>query len=251
MSTYRILFRFRGGLSPSQRMVFAAAGARIERVIVEDLPALDGNTGLVIDAQGVSIDGPRGILGQAGPTILRPSNLGRHSFLPAKGVMSFDIADLAAMESDGTLLDVIAHEMLHVVGVGTIWDRKNRLAGAGGANPRFLGPKAATAYTALLSHGATLAAVPVENMGGGGTRDSHWRERSLSNELMTGYVSPAGVKNPLSAVTIGSLADLGYTVDATAAEAYALPSHLEMLTSGAPVERRHCIGTVPFTAESV
>lgn len=250
MAAYRILFRFRGGLSPSQRTIFAAAGARIEKVIVEDLPALDGNTGLVIDAQGKSIDGPRGILGMAGPTLLRPGNLGRHSLLPARGVMSFDSYDLAAMESDGTLLDVITHEMLHVVGVGTIWRDKNRLAGAGSANPRFLGPRAATAYTALLNPGSTIAAVPVENTGGGGTRDSHWRERSLSNELMTGYVSPAGTQNPLSGVTIGSLHDLGYTVDPSAAEAYALPSHLAMLTSDAPVERRHCVATVPFTAES-
>lgn len=249
MPAYRIVLRFRGGLSPSQRTIFAAAGARIERVIVEDLPAIAGNTGLAIDAQGVTIDGPRRILGQAGPTLLRPGNLGRHSFLPARGIMSFDAADLAAMESDGTLLDVITHEMLHVVGVGTVWTDKRRLAGAGGANPRFLGPRAATAYTALLRPGSTIAAVPVENMGGGGTRDSHWRERSLSNELMTGYVSPAGTKNPLSTVTIGSLADLGYTVDPAAAEAYALPSHLEMLTSDAPVERRHCATTIPFTAE--
>ncbi len=249
MAAYKILFRFLGGLTPSQRMIFAAAGARLERVIVEDLPALNGNTGLLIDAQGVTIDGPRGILGQAGPTLLRPSNLGRHSFLPARGVMSFDKDDLSAMESDGTLLDVITHEAGHVVGIGTIWQQKNRLAGAGGANPRFLGPRAATAYTALLSPGSTIAAVPVENQGGGGTRDSHWRERSLSNELMTGYVSPVGIKNPLSGVTIGSLADLGYTVDPTAAEPYALPSHLEMLMADAPVERMHCVGTVPFTAE--
>jgi hypothetical protein len=33
--------------------------------------------------------------------------------------MSFDTADLAQMQSNGTLLDVTTHEMRHVIGVGT------------------------------------------------------------------------------------------------------------------------------------
>src|SRR4051794_6205534 len=49
--------------------------------------------------------------------------------------------------------------------------------------------------------------VPVENTGGPGTRDSHWREAVFGNELMTGFVGPAG--NPLSRTTVGSLQDLG------------------------------------------
>jgi hypothetical protein len=29
--------------------------------------------------------------------------------------------------------------------------------------------------------------VPVENSGGSGTRDAHWRESEFGNEVMTGY----------------------------------------------------------------
>ena len=37
--------------------------------------------------------------------------------------MSFDTADLAQIEADGSLVRVIMHEMGHVLGIGTIWDR--------------------------------------------------------------------------------------------------------------------------------
>ena len=63
--------------------------------------------------------------------------------------------------------------------------------------------------------------VPVENSGGEGTRDSHWREAVMANELMTGFVSPGS--NPLSAITIGSLEDIGYQVDYSAADPYTVP----------------------------
>ena len=52
--------------------------------------------------------------------------------------------------------------------------------------------------------------VPVENLGGPGTADGHWRESIMGGELMTGYISFIG--NPLSTITVGSLSDLGYTV---------------------------------------
>ena len=58
---------------------------------------------VLIIAQGVPIDGPGRILGQAGPTHLRPASAGAAAFLPARGVMSFDTADLARMQANGTL----------------------------------------------------------------------------------------------------------------------------------------------------
>ena len=49
--------------------------------------------------------------------------------------MSFDTADLASMEADGTLVDVITHEMGHVIGIGTIWEDKGLLVGKGTHEP--------------------------------------------------------------------------------------------------------------------
>ena len=63
--------------------------------------------------------------------------------------------------------------------------------------------------------------VPVENRGGRGTADAHWRDAVFGTELMTGFVGRTG--NPLSLMTIASLADLGYQVDRNAAEPYSLP----------------------------
>src|SRR5678815_742544 len=122
-SAYKIEVRFVGGLTATQKNAFKTAAKRWSKVIVGDLPSVTVS-GEVIDdllimAQGVPIDGKGRILGQAGPTHLRPVSAGASAFLPAKGLMSFDTADLAAMQADGTLVDVIAHEMGHVIGIGT------------------------------------------------------------------------------------------------------------------------------------
>jgi hypothetical protein len=43
--------------------------------------------------------------------------------------MQFGTADLAAMQANGTIGDVITHEMGHVLGIGTIWSVKGPLSG--------------------------------------------------------------------------------------------------------------------------
>ncbi len=229
---FTIDVRFRGGLTSAQQDAFHAAAARWSEMIVGDLPdvVVNGETvdDVVIEAQGVAIDGPSGILGQAGPTFLRPGSL-----LPAWGIMSFDTADLAQMEAEGSLVRVIMHEMGHVIGIGTIWPRLGLLQGAGTINPTFTGPRAMQEFAALTGS-ATPVPVPVANTGGVGTRDAHWREAVLGNELMTGFLN-AGV-NPISKVTVGSLQDLGYQVNFAAADPYTLPSSLMLALMGVGVE---------------
>lgn len=231
-SAYEIEVRFLGGLTATQQTAFKRAADRWSKVIVGDVPSVlvSGEVidDLVIEAQGVAIDGPGGILGQAGPTTLRPASAGASAFLPAKGLMSFDTADLAKMQADGTLDDVIAHEMGHVIGIGTIWKQKKLLAGTGEVNPTFTGIDAAQAYGEIRGIGPSP--VPVENEGGPGTRESHWRETLFGNELMSGYIAAPG--NPLSKVTVASLKDLGYAVDMAAAEPYDLPNLQALAESG-------------------
>ena len=70
----------------------------------------------------------------------------------------------------------------------------------------------------------------MENGGGAGTRDSHWRESVFKNELMSGFI--AAPNNPLSKVTVASLQDLGYQVDMSAAEAFTLPDLQAMAEKG-------------------
>ncbi|MCC6990696.1 MAG: peptidase [Acidobacteria bacterium] len=248
-TAYKIEVRFLGGLTTAQKNAFKSAADRWTRVIVGDLPSVrvDGEVvdDLLILAQGVAIDGPGGVLGQAGPTHLRPASAGKTAFLPVKGIMSFDTADLAKMQQDGTLKDVITHEMGHVIGVGTIWALKGKVKGAGTANPRFTGAAAKAEFGKLKAAGA--AEVPVENSGGAGTRDGHWRETVFRTELMSGFI--AAPNTPLSRMTVASLKDLGYTVDLARAEPYRLPDLFAVAAAGAGSthDRPHALPIVPIT----
>lgn len=227
-SAFSIEVRFLGGLTATQRAIFETAAARWAEVIIGDLPdaVVNGETidGVLIEARGLSIDGPSGILGQAGPTRLRSGSL-----LPITGVMEFDIGDLARLEADGGLLNVIIHEMAHVLGIGTLWQLQNLLTGAGSANPTYVGQNGMREFSRLIS-AQGLTPIPVANTGGPGTRDGHWRETVFGNELMTGFLN-FGI-SPLSRVTVAALEDLGYAVDYGAADMYELPSPLMLAVMG-------------------
>ena len=221
--SFKIEVRFLGGLNVEQKHAFQRAAERWSSVIVQDIPSVMIDNvkvdDLLILAKGTAIDNVNGILGQAGPTKLRPKAAGVHAYLPAMGEMTFDSHDLVELEREGSLLEVITHEMAHVLGFGTIWARKRLLVGATSSNPTFNGKHAKAEYGKLLS--TKPKSVPVENLGGPGTRNSHWRESVFANELMSGFITSAG--NPLSRLTVASLADLGYVVDVSAADAYQLP----------------------------
>ena len=219
-TNFNIEVEFVGGLNANQRSVFELAAARWAEVIVGDLPTavVDGREidDLLIQAEGRVIDGPSGVLGSAGPRVIRlPSNL------PITGEMTFDTADLADMEQEGTLIDVILHEMGHVLGIGTLWEHNELLTGSGTSNPEFVGTQAMAEYAVLRSETASLA-VPVANTGGAGTAEGHWRETTFEEELMTGFVEQGEM--PLSRMTIASLEDLGYEVNRDAADFYQLPA---------------------------
>ncbi len=216
---FDITLQFSGGLTQSQMDVFVEAAKRWESIIIGDVPDVMTTIGFIddvlIDASGVAIDGEGGILGQAAPLGLRTG-----TFIPFYGMMQFDTADLASMEADGSLVDVITHEMAHVLGFGTIWTDLNLLTGEGTADPEFVGENAIAEYDKAFK--LTATGVPVENTGGQGTQDSHWRESVFDNELMTGWLN-AGV-NPLSRMTAASMEDLGYEVNLDAADTYPLSS---------------------------
>ena len=251
-SDFSIEVQFMGGLTQSQRAIVETASQRWSEVIIGDLPAyiVDGKEidDVLIEFSGASIDGPGGVLGQAGPTHVRP-----HSLLPIKGIIEFDRGDLARMEADGSLLNVMVHEIAHILGLGTIWTLKNLLLGVGTANPQFTGRAAMREFGDLIGASGPVP-VPVANTGGSGTREGHWREAVFGNELMTGYLNTG--PNPLSRLTIASLEDLGHTVNYNAAEPYTLPNSREISMMGIGAEggygKRQCamaglkrLGTFP------
>jgi hypothetical protein len=176
---------------------------------------------VIIYASIGPIDGVGKVIGRAGPCAFRSSNL-----IPVIGVMVFDEADIQNLIADGRFQDVVLHEMLHVVGVGTMWDPsfKNLRVNGGTVNSAYTGPQAITGCLAANGGGVCTPTIPLENTGGPGTADSHWRETTFRTELMTGFVSGVGIANPFSAMTIGAIADLGYTVNSAAADTYTVPS---------------------------
>ena len=210
-----------GALSPVQLTAFDISSCGTTGVT----PLTETVTGVILYAQVAPIDGVGSILGSAGPCFIRVS-----SGLTLIGVMNFDVADLQTLASTNRLNSVILHEMLHTLGFGTLWAGKALTTGAGTPNSAFVGAQA-IAGCQFHGGGANCAtSIPLETTGGSGTRDVHWREVSTSTgigfdtELMTGFVEAAGVPMPLSRMTIGSLADLGYVVNLLPYDAYTVPS---------------------------
>jgi hypothetical protein len=164
-----------------------------------------------------AIDGVGNVLGQAGPCHVR---LGVP--FPITGLLRLDAADIAAMEANGTLFDVVLHEMGHILGIGSLWDLSPWAFLQGvGVDPYHNGAQTVAAFNTAGGAGRTVGPkVPVENTGGAGTVNSHWRESVHQHELMTGWIS--SLSNPLSIITIASLADFGYSVNMGAADAYSV-----------------------------
>ena len=186
---------------------------------------------LRIYVQLTSVDGEGGLLGLAGVIFKRsPSNL------PLLSAMILDTDDL----DDFTTVafqDLVMHEIGHALGFGTVWEDLDLLKNPSldffgdpitpAPDTHFSGVKAISAFNSAGGASYTGAKVPVENEeGGSGTRDGHWRNSVIGpNELMDGFGDPAQTtSDPLSLITIESMADLGYTVDVTQADSYMLPS---------------------------
>jgi hypothetical protein len=251
-STFNIEVQYLTQLDSAHRAAFDSAAARWSRVVFGDLPAQNvmfnqgGPSGtpcarpevpatnrsvddVLIFAIVQPIDGPFNILGSAGPCILRGS-----SNLPAVGIMRFDEEDLDFLHTNNLLRPVILHEMAHVLGFGTLWNFGifNLLSGAGQADPFFTGAQARAAFD--QNGGAGYAGggkVPVENTGGPGTRDGHWRETVFDSELMTGFIDGG---TQLSVITAASFADMGYQLNFAGSDPFTVPFPAALRAASGP-----------------
>ena len=166
---------------------------------------------------------------RAGPCFSRAAQADGAPGLPYVGTIWFDPKHLAPESLYFTAL----HEIGHVLGFGTVWDRFGYLqhpaAGSSASPPpdtHFSGALAGAAFDRAGGARHRGAKVPVENDTARyrGAADVHWRESVFGAELMTGGVRGGrGSFEPLSRVTVASLADLGYAVDYAAADAFRLP----------------------------
>ena len=260
---------FVGAISSKHRSAAEAAATRWERIITHSIPyhpvteeerdyveefyptatIPDKVDDLLIfveigDNPGLGV----GTLADAWTIIIRDP-----SFLPCIARLRLNGDNLPNL-SDELLADVMEHEMGHTLGFASwLWRGHNLLNNPSLNNPvfpapdtHFSGPLAIAAFNASGGAAYTGAKVPVENNGIPGAADSHWRENVLDDELMTTRFNRLLPHNPLSAITIQAMADIGYRVDVTQAESYRGP-FLTPLAASAPVVRAAEEDSVPLT----
>ena len=176
---------------------------------------------IIVMVNIATIDGPSKILGEAAPCAIRDD------VLPLVGILTLDDDDVSTLVGTQKLTDVVFHEIGHVLGFGTLWDTEgfHYVTGSGSSDPRFTGSQGVAEWQALGGTGN----IPLAD-------DAHWRESIFGTELMTAFVSPVGTPNPFSRLTLAAMADLGFSVDYSAVDAYQLP--IPTLLSEAPGEPR-------------
>ena len=145
-------------------------------------------------------------VGWGGPSLLR-----EETHLPVLGCVGFNL-------ESANLLTTGLHEVGHVLGFGTVWRDLGLIQDLSRDDPNadthFNGPLAIVAFDDAGGTGYTGAKVPVKKMDG-----AHWRGEVFERgELMLPWGG-----GQLSAVTVQSLADLGYGVDVSQADAFTLP----------------------------
>ena len=203
----------------SQKQVLQYVARRWMAVITEDLPDYEFAEGWSGTCGGQSFEissgeriddlriyvatfkGRGGVLGGAGLHVLR-----EETHLPVFGCMTFDL-------SHANLLITGLHEIGHVLGFASeVWSEFGFYQNPPNGDAHFNGPLAIAAFDDTGGRDYKSAKVPLQ------TSESHWRVPVLEGELMAPYGG-----GTLSAITVQSLADLGYGVDVTQADPYTLP----------------------------
>lgn len=206
------------------------------RACVPGSPPVSGSIDdLLVFVTFDSIDGEGGTVASGQPCLVREVQFSRAASATIHeaviGGIILDEQDLAGLEADGMLQAVVSHNTAHVLGFGfqgnRLWGAKDLLADPvqsdePGADAHFTGPLAIAAFDAAGGLGYPGAGIPVENAGGPGLANEHWREAVFGEELMSTVLTSGSP--PLSLITIESLADMGYGVDLTRADAYTLPT---------------------------
>ena len=224
---FTIALGFTSGVAESYRSTLRGARDTWEAVLndtelpdvslpsrVECLQLVGSNFGIVDDHVTMvdvrAIDGASGVLAYAGYCYTRDSD-----GTPVVSATVYDQADISGLQQNGTLDDVGLHEFAHALGFSHTYFGNRGLLDTGD-DPHFTGALAEAAFNAAGGTTYTGNKVPIS------TDHSHWRGSVLGSELMTPSLSSG--QTPFSAITIQAMADLGYTVDASQADSYQLPS---------------------------
>jgi len=206
-------------LTAAQKNVFERAVARIQQIIIGDLPSVVSGGTFIDDIQitaYVDVMDP-GLNGYAFASAWRSGPGG----LPYAGEIHLN----ASRINNPGIWHTAIHEMLHAMGFySSFFTATGTVSGLGTANPFFTGVNAVREYNNLF--GLTSSpGVPLHgNIAETGSYGSHWATGTIGTEIMSvGWDTTSLALRPFSRITVGALADIGYIVDYAAADAYSRP----------------------------
>ena len=111
--------------------------------------------------------------------------------------------------------------MGHLLGLNIqVWERLRLTGGVNDDPPCPYDPNTFASLEWQKISGCSLEGAPTETSfpGQSGRQCTHWDEFCMRDELMTGTITQGF--SPMSRVTVGSLADIGYAVNYDAADPY-------------------------------
>ncbi|MDI9636154.1 DUF4114 domain-containing protein [Geitlerinema splendidum] len=206
---FNIDLEFDSPLTASQKQILEAAAKNVADLIGQGLPTaiVDGKIidDINIKISTANLDGAGGTQARTKIDFMRYGSL-----LPAQSLVQFDAADIAELERSGSLFDVAQHEFLHALGFGNLWEAKGLVNYAGTPLAQYNGRNAVEEFQKA---GGLMDTIALETEGNG-SASLHWHQQLFPNEIMTADLNGfTGEPVPISAVTIASLADLGYVVN--------------------------------------
>lgn len=222
--------RIRGVVTKDLQNVFSGANFDISDCLGQTAGTTIVNNetydDLVIYATVITTGGSNTIA-SAGPCYYR--NGGTDSMQTVIGVMRFSPTFMNSL-TEAQLQNVITHEMLHVVGVGSWWLGNNcascnnpgwnLVADTNTLTPRFTGATAKSECQAMGGVVTCANGPRVENDTTKGTGLVHWEKDVFGCELMVGFICSGTM--PFSRLTIGSLKDIRLDVNSADFDDYSV-----------------------------
>lgn len=228
-SKFKIGVNFTGG-SHEDHAIVRMAAERWEQIIIGKTSTNEYDIKMQITFDSNLADN---ILGQAG--VMQYAHV-NGKYIPTSGLMVLSTKNWeqqkAAKKRDGltNAYYTVLHEMGHILGIGTMWHANKLLNGQG----QYIGSAALREYRRVCRN-ENIPFLPIENDGGGGTAGYHTEEGlepnvslddrvgykdghkhslpGLDKELMTGWAEIDAEVEPLSAISVGMLEDIGYEVN--------------------------------------